>query len=372
LDEILVQALRDITDVLESFLPTPAPGVTQRLLVTPKKVKPTGLGGYVGVNVQPHAALYGRYIHALSEVSLSSVNGLDSLHLASNNVINELLSQDRATLRNNGIFKINLETMSDITHSGSGSNAIDSRSLRFTLEFEFIPLPAVFEGHIGKLEYNLELASAAGKATFYQIDFANVQAAGEDPLGYFHFLDDPDITATSPAGTWGFDFTTGSIHQSEDVGGGGTTLATARKAGTQALLLKKGQPYLSRNMILKAELFTGDTDGIGFVFRWLDENNFYYYLMSARNNYHVIGKKTAGNYAFLEQAGLNETLGFAVGQTVHSRLIIEGEHFQVYMNENFVLSGSDGSLTAAGRVGFLSHHNEDAHFLNLQLIRFAP
>lgn len=371
MDEIIVQALSNITGVLESFLPTPAPNVVQNLIVIPKNVKPTGLGGYIGVNDQPSASLYGRYIHAISEVSLVSTNGLDNLLQAASNITTELLSQDKVTLRNNGIFKINFDEMSDISHSGSGNNAIDSRSIRFTLEFEFVPKPAVSEGHIDELEYNLELALATGKASFFHLNFADALAAGEDPLSNFSFLDDPNINATSPKGNWSFDAAARSIHQNQDVRGGGTTLNTAKKAGTQALILDDGEPYLARDMILKAELLSGDTDGIGFVFRWLDENNFYYYLMSARNNYHLIGKKIAGNYDFLEQGGLNQSLGFLIGQPIHAKLLIEDHHFRVYMNGDFILSGSDSVITDAGRVGFLSHRNEDAHFLNIQLIRFS-
>lgn len=371
MDEIIVQALSNITGVLESFLPPPIPNVAQDLIVIPKKIKPTGLGGYIGVHSQPDASLFGRHIQAISEVSLVSTSGLDNLLQAASNITNELLSQDRATLRNSGIFKIAFDEMSDISHSGTGNNTIDSRSIRFALEFEYIPLPTVPEGHIDEIEYHQELALATGKATFFQLNFADLHAAGVDPLTHFNFLDDPDINATSPLGNWSFNIAAGSIHQTEDVRGGGTTLATARKAGTQALLLDAGSPYLARNMILKAELLTGDTDGIGFVFRWLDENNFYYYLMSARHDYHLIGKKHDGNYSFLERGGNNQGLGFSTNQAIHAKLLIEDQGFQVYMNDNFVLSGSDSDITDAGRVGFLSHRNSDTHFLNIQLIRFS-
>lgn len=371
MDEIIVQAISNITIVLESFLPPPIANVAQNLIVIPKMVKPTGVGGYIGVNTQPGASLYGRHIQAISEVSLVSTDGLDNLLQAASNITTELLSQDRATLRNSGIFKIDFDEMSDISHSGTGNNTIDSRCLRFALEFEFIPLPLVSEGHINDIEYNLELALANGKASFFQLNFADSQVAGEDPLTHFNFFDDPNINATSPLGNWGFNAATGSIHQTEDVRGGGTTLAKAKKAGTQALILDAGSPYLARNMILKADLLTGDTDGIGFVFRWQDQNNFYYYLMSARHDYHVIGKKNDGNYSFLELGGNNQTLGFSTNQVIHAKLLIEDHQFQVYMNDTFILSGSDSDITDAGRVGFISHRNADAHFMNIQLIRFS-
>jgi len=372
LDEIVLQAIDSITGVLESFLPTPTPHVSQLLTVLPKKVKPTGIGGYVGINTDPAASLYGRNIKAISEISLVSSEGLDSLHRAISNITRQLLSQDRATLRNNGIFKLDFNETSEFSRSGGGNNTLDSCSIRFSLEFEYIPQPSVEEGRIEQLQYSLEIAVSSGKASFLRLNFGDMQAVGEDPLSRFDFVDDPDINATSPHGNWGFDPATGSIYQNQDVRGGGTTLSTAKKAGSQALLLDGGEPCQADNMIMKATFFSGDTDGIGFVFRWLDESNFYYYLMSARNNYHLIAKKFEGKYTFLEKDGQNQFIGYEVNQPMAAKLLIEGQHFQVYHNGRFVLSGSDSSISKAGRLGFLSHRNEDAHFLDMELIRFSP
>jgi len=370
-DEITVQAINNMAGILQTFLPPAVPNVGQNLVVIPTKVKPTGLGGYIGVNETPTAPLHGRHIKAVTEVSLVSSNGIGPLQQSTTNVTRQLLSQDRSTLRTNGIFKIDLDALSDISTSGTGNNTRDSRSIRFNLEFEFIPLPVAPQGVIDTLEYNLELALASGKAEFFDWHFANLQAAGTNPLTQFDFLDDPDLNPSSPAGNWVFDAVSGTIQQTQDVQGGPATLTTARKAGAQALVKDGAQPFAARNLIIKADLQSADTDGIGFVFRWQDANNYYFYLMSDRHDYHVIGKKVAGTFEFLEQGGRNETIGYAPDQIIHSQLMIEDQTFRVYMNGQHILTGTDAAITQSGRMGFLTHRNNDARFFNLNLIRFS-
>lgn len=371
MDEITVQALTNMTSVLQSFLPTAMTGVSQELLLIPKKVKPTGIGGYVGENTTPQGSLLGRQIQAVSEIMLVSSSGLADLHQATGSITRTLLSQDRNSLRSNGIFTIDYEEMSTISHSGSGGNTTDSRSINFTILFEYIPQPTVTESIIDSIEYNLEAALASGKASFFRLNFSDQHAAGQNPLDSFDFVDDPDINATSVPGNWSFNVAEGSLHQDQSVRGGGATLATARKAGTQALLLDDGRDYLTRDMIIKADLLSHDEDHIGLIFRLQDENNFYFYLMSARHGYHFIGKKIGGSFSFLDHGGINQNRGFQTSQNIQTKLRIENTIFQVYMNGEFILSGSDSSISAPGRLGFLCHRNQDAHFFSIQIIKFS-
>jgi hypothetical protein len=370
-DEITVQAIDTMAGVLQSFLPPAVPNVSQNLVIIPKKVRPTGLGGYVGVNETPAASLLGRHIVAITEVSLTSSNGVAALQQSTGNVTRELLSQDRATLRAHGIFKIELDELSAVSHSGTGNNATDFRIIRFHLDFECIPIPAAPQGIIDTLDYDLDLGLAYGKAEFLNLDFAILQQGGTNPLLQFDFVDDPDLNVASPHAEWSFDAASGAIRQTQDVHGGPATLAQARKAGAQALVRDGGQPYLARNLIIKADLRSTDTDGIGFVFRWQDANNYYFYLMSDRHDYHLIGKKVAGNFDFLQQGGRNETIGYTSGQIVGAQLLVEDRKFQVNMNGHYILTGMDTDIAQAGRIGFLTHRNNDAQFFNLNLTRFS-
>jgi len=369
-DEITEQALTNMVGVLESFLPPALPDVDQSVILIPEKVKPTGLGGYVGVNEDPESSLFGRYIHAISEITLVSTVGVNDLQRAVSNITHGLLAQGRQTLRSNGIFKLDLGALSAVAHAGSGNNAIDNRSIRFNLEFEFIPEPVESEGNIDQLEISMELAFARGKAEFLDLDFSILHAAGEDPLNSFDFLDDPDIVASSPRGNWIFNDGIGALVQNRNVRGGPAILTNAKKAGAQALVLDDGESYLARNLLIHTKIESGAVNGIGLVFRWRDENNFYFYLMSAQHNYHLIGKKMAGGYAFLEDGGINDELGYTRNQAMDVKLLIEDETFKVYLNDSFVMVGVDREINQAGRVGFLSHRNNAARFYNLHVVRF--
>lgn len=370
-DVITEQALSNITTVLQSFLPSAIPDIDRTILIVPSKIKPTGLGGFVGVNDDPNAALFGRFIEATSEVTIVSSDGVNKLQQAVSTITQSLLSQDRETLRTNGIFKLDLDHLSGVSHSGSGNNAMDSRTAVLNVQFEYIPVPVAPEGTIDELVYHNELGLAEGKASFFNLDFASIDAAGGNPLSYFDFIDDPGVVAASPGGNWLFDAATGYIEQTRNVRGGGSAATTAKKAGAQALVIEDGNPYLSRNLIIKAEMESGAVDGIGFVFRWIDGNNFYFYIMSASHDYHLLAKKSGGNYEFLQEGGLNQDMGYDTDERMEAKLIIENSDFKVYLNNRFVLAGKDHSIGEAGRVGFLSHRNSAARFYNISLIDFS-
>lgn len=370
MDEIAEQALINMTSVLQSFLPAADPSVDQSLILIPQKIKPTGLKGYIGTHQDPDASLTGRHIQAISEITLVSDNGVPDLQQAVSNVTQEFLAQDRNTLRNNGIFKLQFDQVSDITRVGSGGNATDTRLVRFNVDFEFIPVPAVAEGTIDDFLYNFDLALAKGKAQFHLLNFATLNNGGEDPLDYFDFIDDPDTANSSPSASWEFEASQGYIEQNNNVRGG-PAAANGRKAGAHALVRVSDSAYNVKNFILKATMDTPDPDGIGFVFRKLDDDNFYYLLFSARNNYTLLGKKSSGSYGFLSEGGLNDAVGHTESDAMEVKLIVDGDHFMVYRNNQFVVEGSDSSIQTDGRLGFLTHRNSAAHFYDLTVVEFA-
>ncbi|MCG8311831.1 MAG: hypothetical protein MI976_01320 [Pseudomonadales bacterium] len=369
MDEIAEQALTNMASVLQSFLPAADPSIDQSLILIPQKIKPTGLSGYVGTHVDPDASLVGRHIEAISEITLTSDDGIPLLQQAVSNVTHELLSQDRQTLRNNGIFKLVFDELSDIYHVGSGGSATDTRLVRFNINFEFIPVPVEPEGLISEFIHNFDLALSNGKASFYQFDFQSIENAGEDPLALFDFVDDPGIAGSSPAGAWSLATGLGFIQQTNNVRGGPAT-SNGKKAGAQALLRVNETPYEAQNFILKATLNSSDLDGIGFVFRKQDDDNFYYLIMSARNTYTLLGKKVAGDYLLLDDGGLNETVGHTEATDMELKLVVDGANFSVYRNNQFVIAGQDNDLAAGGRLGFVTHRNTAAHFFDLTVVEF--
>lgn len=370
MDEIAEQALLNMTGVLQSFLPAANPSVDQSLILIPKKIKATGLSGYVGTHQDPDASLNGRHIQAISEVTLISDNGVTDLQQAVSIVTQTLLSQDRTTLRNNGIFKLQFDQVSDISSAGQGGNATDTRLVSFLVDFEYIPVPVEEEGSIDFFVHNFDLALSKGKAQFYQFQFSTLNNAGEDPLSYFDFEDDPGIAGSSPAGNWSFNAAQGYIEQTNNVRGGPAT-AGGKKAGAHGLIRVNEAPYQVKNFIAKTTVNATDVDGIGLVFRKLDDNNFYYLLLSARHDYTLLGKKVAGNYDVLQEGGLNDTVGHSEATDMEIKLIADGNRFQVYLNNQFVTAGQDSDIAESGRAGFFTHRNDAAHFIDLTLVEFG-
>ena len=370
MDEIAEQALINMASVLQSFLPTAAASIDQSLILIPKKIKATGLSGYVGVHEDPDASLVGRHIQAISEVTLISDNGIADLQQAVSNLTHELLAQDRATLINNGIYKLQFDQVSDIVHQGTGSSTTDTRLVRFDVDFEFVPVPIEEEGTIGEFIHNFDLALSKGKAKFHQLNFATLNSAGENPLDYFDFIDDPDVAGSSPVASWSFDAGEGYIEQTNNVRGGPAN-SGGKKAGAHALVRLDESEYLAENFIARANLKTTDPDGIGLVFRKQDDDNFYYLLFSARHDYTLIGKKVAGSYSSISIGGLNESIGHTENTVMEIKLVVDGESMAVYRNDQFVVSGADSDLTGAGRLGLLTHRNSAAHFYDIAIVEFS-
>lgn len=370
MDEIAEQALINMTSVLQSFLPAADPAIDQSLILIPQTIKPTGLSGYVGTHEDPDASLTGRHIKAISEVTLISDSGIADLQQAVSNVTSELLSQDRLTLKNNGIHKLQFDQVSDITHAGSGGNATDTRLVRFSLDFEYIPAPVTEEGTIDFFLHNFDLALAKGQATFHLLNFATRHNAGEDPLSYFDFEDDPDVSGASPAADWSFEASQGYIEQNNNVRGGPAT-SNGKKAGAHGLLRINNSPYSVKNFIAKTTVNTPDPDGIGLVFRKQDNDNFYYLLFSARHNYTLLGKKVAGSYELLDEGGLHESIGHTESTDMEIKLIADGNRFMVYRNNQFVCDGVDAAISNTGRLGFFTHRNAAAHFFDLTVVEFG-
>ncbi|MDX1693747.1 MAG: hypothetical protein R3208_08265 [Ketobacteraceae bacterium] len=370
MDEIAEQALSNMTAVLQSFLPAADPSVDQSLILIPKKINPTGLSGYVGTHADPDASLSGRHIQAISEVTLVSDNGVSDLQQAVSGVTQSLLSQDKATLRNNGIFKLQFDQVSDIARQGTGNNVTDTRLVRFMVDFEYIPVPVEEEGTIDFFIHNFDLALSQGKARFYQYIFSTLHNSGEDPLSYFDLEDDPDVAGSSPSGSWSYDVAEGYIEQTSDVRGGPAT-SGGKKAGAHALVRVADAPYEAKNFIARTTVNSADTDGIGLVFRKLDHNNFYYLLLSARHEYTLLGKKVAGSYGLLQEGGLNDGAGHNEASDMEIKLIVDGNRFQVYLDNQFVTAGEDSDITEGGRLGFFTHRNSAAHFFDLTLVEFG-
>jgi hypothetical protein len=186
-----------------------------------------------------------------------------------------------------------------------------------------------------------------------------------DALTLFEIVDDAAATTGGPS-DWAVNVPEARIEQRARIRGGGTT-ATPNKPGTYLVL--RTTPVLPpvRDFSLRAAVATGDVGGIGLVFRWQDEQNFYFFLMDSRRGFRMLGKKVGGAFQAWETPALDESSSFAVDQIVQLRVSMEGPVAQVFLDGERVLQGRDGSLASAGRVGFLSRDVVGAYLYGINL-----
>jgi len=368
-DEIAQEALQALRSVVASYLPPVVPPlVTRELLVIAKAIKPLGIGGYVGphlpVNSEiPDGDLLGRAVVAQAEITFTAgANNLANINTAIDQSTTALLTNDRATLRGDGIYRLELQQLTP----PSGSDAI-SRSAVFDIRFEFVRPPSQSQGIIETVRLNTLLSGFDGRAQFIaNIDFSDL-AALPIPLLDFASVTDPDIDVGSETAGWTFNPVTKRIEQRNAVRGGVLTAAQAQKAGAQLLVQPGQRPLAIRNGVFSTEFESSSPDGVGMVFRWIDADNFYFFLASARHGYQMFGKKVAGNFAFLLQGGLRQDLGFEINTRQQLRVVANGSSFEAWFGESRTLSGEDSSLPAKGQVGLLTHGNDAAFFYGVDV-----
>lgn len=370
-DEIAQAALLTLKNVISSYLPqTVPPTVTRDLFVIPKSIKPLGIGGYVGAHLPPASEiadgdLRGCTVVAQAEITFAaSAANIGSINTAIDQSTTALLTNDRATLRGDGIQRLQLQALSPVTGEGS-----IFRSAIFDIRFEFVPLPAQSQGIIETLRFNTLLSSADGPAQFVaNMNFADL-AADANPLLQFVSVTDPAINNGSASASWVFNAGAGRIEQLNTVRGGVLTVSEAKKAGAQLLVQPAQKPLAISNGVFTTEFESNSRDGIGLVFRWTDENNFYFFLASSRHNYQLFGKKIAGNFDFMDVGGLREDLGFDINTRQQMRVVANGNQFEAWFGEARTLTAKDEGISAKGQLGLLAHGNNAAFFYGIDIVK---
>jgi hypothetical protein len=370
-DEIAQAALVTLKNVISSYLPQAVPpAVTRNLFVIPKSIRPLGIGGYVGAHLPPASDvpdgdLIGCTVVAQAEITFaaSSAN-IGSINTAIDQSTTALLTNDRATLRGDGIQRLQLQQLSPVT-----GDASVFRSAIFDIRFECVPPPAQSQGVIETLRFNTLLSSADGSAQFIaNMNFADL-AAEADPLQQFASITDPAVDNGSANASWVFNAGAGRIEQLNNVRGGVLTLSQPRKAGAQLLIQPAQKPLAIKNGVFTTEFESSSRDGIGLVFRWTDDDNFYFFLASSRHNYQLFGRKVAGVFAFMEQGGVREDQGFNINMRQQIRVVANGDQFEAWFGETRTLTAQDSGITDKGQVGLLAHGNNAAFFYGIDIVK---
>ena len=188
-------AVGGLAAAIESLLPDVAdPDVRPTVIVSPRKITPTGVGGFVGLNEEPEGEIYGRRVEANVFVT-ARADDADDLPAAVTAVTRALLTPDRSTLAAEGIQRILLE---DLAAPGS-AGGVAFRDLRFAVLYEFLRLPTAPEGVIQTVPLDLDVSVRPNPPrTIVRSAFMG------GSLDWFEVVDDPAATQNAPS-HWVYD-----------------------------------------------------------------------------------------------------------------------------------------------------------------------
>jgi hypothetical protein len=331
------------------------------MLVTPVKISPAGIGGYVGHHSDPHGDVLGRRITARVNMSVAAASAA-TLDAEVQRVTHTVLSAARRELAQLGILKLSLlEVGPRPAVTTGGPPTTPRRDVAFDVLYEFLKLPESAGGVIQTIPLDIESALSANEPRML---LSGPFVA--DPLANFDIIDDPAATTAAPS-SWSFDAVLQGIRQTSAIRGGPDT-AAPNQPGTYLLLRATPARPLVRDFSLAASMDATVIGGIGFVFRFSDVDNFYYALLDSRTGFRRIGKKIGGAFAALQQGGLDDSAGFQVDTLMRVRLVAEGAAFRLLIDGEVALEAQDDQLTSAGRVGLMVRHCAGARFFDFTLL----
>ena len=350
-------AVGGLAAAIESLLPDePDPDVRPTVLVSPRRIAPTGVGGFVGLNEEPEGEIYGRRVDAHVFVTVRADDD-DELPAAVTSVTRALLTPDRSTLAGEGIHRILLEEMGDARRAGG----IASRDLRFAVLYEFLRLPVAPEGVIETIPLDLDVSTRPrDPRTVVRSPFM------DGSLEWFDVVDDPAATQDSPS-QWAYAPAQERIEQRKRIGGGSTTASSPNKPGTYLVLKTTKRRRPVADLILRALVGSDDDRGIGLVYRFQDADTFYFCLLHASGGYRLLAKKVNGTFSHLDTQAFDASAGFTVGGTHRLKLVAVGTRHELFVDGELALAAHDGSISAPGRAGFLSHRNNRSYFYDIDV-----
>jgi hypothetical protein len=143
-DVLAQDALAALDSAIAGLLASAVPGgMTRTVRVEPRRIRPLGLGGYVGNHVSPDAGQFGRRVQARIAISITGGND----NAARDYIIglgSELLSLSRAERLARGVQRLDRVPVED------------ARTLAVDVDFEFISTPSTGEGVITDLVLDIE------------------------------------------------------------------------------------------------------------------------------------------------------------------------------------------------------------------------
>ncbi len=125
----------------------------------------------------------------------------------------------------------------------------------------------------------------------------------------------------------------------------------------------------AKDMVLSVRIkgVTGNHDqGGGFVWRFIDKNNYYVVRENPEEDNMVLYKMENGKRSDLPLVGKGRTYGVDVpkiGNTWHSiKLIVKGDLFTIFMDDKELFQVQDDTFTEAGKVGLWTKADAVTYF----------
>jgi tetratricopeptide (TPR) repeat protein len=190
-----------------------------------------------------------------------------------------------------------------------------------------------------------------------------------DPLANFDVVDDPAATQGAPS-DWRHDAAQQRVIQRAGIfGPAGAAGNSPDKPGTY--LVHRATPAVPalRDLLLSATVVSADGNGVGFVFRYADPDNFYFFLMDAQRTYRRLGKRIGGVFRELDSPAVDVTRGFTANTPHRVKIVARGHELRAYLDNELILGGRDGDLQAPGRFGFYSWRSQDVAFDDLRVFQ---
>ncbi len=157
----------------------------------------------------------------------------------------------------------------------------------------------------------------------------------------------------------------GRIVQTSNIYGGSFSAASLPKPGTMAII---GSPDWS-NVRVRVRLSSGDNDSIGFVFRYLNTDNFYRLEMNQEFGYRRLVKKVDGVFFKLWQ----DSVVYQQNRSYELEVRAYRRSLYGFVDGMLVFTVVDDSIKH-GRVGFYSWANQDSRFeaLSVETVETDP
>jgi len=355
MDPLNGEALTQLTTALSSLLPPSGdPDLAPDLAVSPTRFTTTGLNGFVGTNEDPEGEIVGRRVSANAIVGVKTET-LDALNAAVAGVTAAVVGTSRGDLRKLGILDVGVAELS--LQTPPPPDGVARQEITFAVSFEYLKYPEESTGVIESVPLDVDLSRDNDPRALISAEFS------AQSLAWFDVVDDPLATSNTPS-SWSFDAVDQRIQQTSAIFGGSSAV-NANKPGSYLVLRTTPSIPAVSDFILRSEVESDGSQGIGLVFRYQDPSNFYFALLNQDKNYRLLARKVAGTF---QQVALDATKSFTVGAVTRLKVVATGSDLELYVDEDPPLAGSDTALPGPGRVGLMTFQNPQALFYGIELV----